>query len=293
MGISRYPSCVSMPCIEKPYPALLDFLVQRFPRVAPALWEQRILEGKVLDEAGVPITNETPYRPQQRLFYFRESQEEPQIPLAETILFQNDELLVVCKPPFLPVTPAGPYINECLLHRLKIQTGNSQLVPLHRIDRETSGLVLFSRNKATRGLYGRLFLNGGLEKSYEAVAEITHCPRASDWTVENRLVKGEPWFRTRVAAGVVNARSRIKLLAFRDNRGHFLLEPLTGKQHQLRVHMSGLGFSIINDRYYPDLLAKQTDDLDNPLQLIARRVKFIDPVSGRAMEFESERKLLF
>lgn len=293
MGISRYPSCLSMPCIEKPYPALLDFLVQRFPRVAPALWEQRILQGKVLDEAGVPITKETPYRPQQRLFYFRESQAEPLIPLAETILFQNEELLVVCKPPFLPVTPAGPYVNECLLHRLKIQTGNSQLVPLHRIDRETSGLVLFSRNKATRGLYGRLFLNGGLEKSYEAVAEITQCPQAIDWTVENRLVKGEPWFRTQVAAGVVNARTRIKLLAFRDNRGHFLLEPLTGKQHQLRIHMSGLGFSILNDRYYPDLLAKQTDDLDNPLQLIARRVKFIDPVSGRRMEFESERKLLF
>lgn len=293
MGISRYPSCVSMPCIEKPYPALLDFLVQRFPRVGRALWEQRILEGKVLDEAGVPITKETPYIPQQRLFYFRESQEEPLIPLAETILFQNDELLVVCKPPFLPVTPAGPYVNECLLHRLKIQTGNSQLVPLHRIDRETSGLVLFSTNKATRGLYGRLFLTGGLEKSYEAVAELSHCPQARDWTVETRLVKGEPWFRTKVAPGVVNARSRIKLLAVRDNRGHFLLNPLTGKQHQLRVHMSGLGFSILNDRYYPELLAKQADDLDNPLQLIARRVKFIDPVSWRVMEFESERKLLF
>ena len=91
----------------------------------------------------------------------------------------------------------------------------------------------------------------------------------------------------------MNSRSRIKLVAFRDNLAHFLLYPLTGKKHQLRVHMSGLGYRIMNDRYYPELLPKQEDDLANPLQLIARRVKFMDPVTGREMEFESDRKLLF
>ena len=272
---------------------MLDFLVQRFPSVGKAAWEKQILQGKVLDEAGVPITSETAYVPQQRLFYFREVADEPLIPLAENILYQSAELLVACKPPFLPVTPAGPYVNECLLNRLKLKTGNRHLVPLHRIDRETSGIVLFSTNRATRARYHQLFLTGSIEKTYEAVAEVTHCPDASDWTVENRLVKSEPWFRMQTVAGVVNARSRIKLVAIRDNRAHFLLYPITGKQHQLRIHMSGLGFSIMNDRYYPELLPKQQDDLDNPLQLIARSVEFIDPVSGRAMEFVSERKLLF
>ena len=165
MGISKYPSCVSLPCVDKPYPPLLDFLVQRFPGIGQATWEQRILEGKVLDEAGTPIDRETPYIPQQRLFYFREVAEEPIVPLQEKILFQNDELLVACKPPFLPVTPSGPYINECLLNRLKISIGNSDLVPIHRIDRETAGLVLFSMNKETRGLYGGLFLSGTIKKS--------------------------------------------------------------------------------------------------------------------------------
>ncbi len=293
MGISQQHSCVSMPCAEKPYPSILDFLAQRFPQVSQALWAQRILQGKVLDEAGEAITRETPYVPQQRIFYFREVQEEPLIPLSEKILFQNDELLVACKPPFLPVTPAGPYVNECLLNRLKIKTGNRDLVPIHRIDRETSGLVLFSMNKATRGLYSGLFLKGRIQKTYEALSAVTHCPQGSDWTVENRLVKGEPWFRMQVAPGIVNARSNIQLVAFRDGVARFLLYPFTGKQHQLRIHMSGLGFSILNDRYYPQLLPKQGDDLDNPLQLIARRVNFIDPVSGTTMEFESERQLLF
>lgn len=293
MGISKYPSCVCMPVVAKPYPHLLDFLVQRFPRVERLTWEKRILDGKVLDEAGVPVTSETPYIPLQKLYYFRETDEEPFIPLEEKILFQNDEILVACKPPFLPVTPSGPYVNECLLNRLRMTTGNGNLAPLHRIDRETEGLVLFSMNRETRGLYGELFLRGRIEKTYEAVAEVSHRPQASDWTVENRLVEAETWFRTKAAPGMVNARSRIKLVAFRDNRAHFLLYPITGKKHQLRVHMSGLGFPIMNDRFYPELLPKQADDLDRPLQLIARRVKFIDPVSGREMEFESERKLQF
>ena len=293
MGIAKYPSRISLPCIEKPYPSILDFLVQRFPSVSREVWEKRIMEGKVLDEADVPINKETPYVPQKRLFYFREVAEEPLIPLQEKILFQNDELLVACKPPFLPVIPSGPYINECLLNRLRRETGNNDLVPLHRIDRETSGLVLFSMNKATRGLYGELFRTGTIEKTYEALSEATHCPSTDNWTVENRLVDAEVWFRTKVVPGVVNARSRIKLVDVKNNLAHFLLYPLTGKKHQLRVHMSGLGFRIMNDRYYPELLPKQEDDLENPLQLIARKVKFKDPVSGNEMEFESERKLIF
>lgn len=293
MGIAKQPSRVSLPCVDKPYPAILEFLTERFPNVGRALWEERILTGKVLDDAGAPITLETPYVAQKRLFYYREVAEEPLIPLQEKILFQNEELLVACKPPFLPVTPAGPYVNECLLNRLRRKTGNSNLVPLHRIDRETSGLVLFSMNKETRGLYGGLFLSGAIEKTYEALSELSVCPKASDWTVENRLVDDEVWFRSKVVPGPANARSRIKLVSFNDNKAHFLLYPVTGKKHQLRVHMSGLGFRILYDRYYPELLDKQEDDLSKPLQLIARRVVFTDPVSGKILEFESDRQLLF
>lgn len=292
MGISRYPSRISLPCLEKPYPSIMDFLVQRFPMIGRPLWEKRILEGKVLDDMGAAIDTDTPYIPQKRLFYFREVADEPLIPLQEKILFHNDDLLVACKPPFLPVTPSGPYVDECLLNRLRTKTGNGDLVPLHRIDRETSGLVLFSVNKQTRGLYGGLFLASGIEKTYEALAAVTHRPATTEVTVGNRLVRGEPWFRTKVIAGAVNARSRIRLVAFRDNQAHFLLYPFTGKKHQLRIHMSGLGYRIINDRYYPELLPEQEDDFANPLQLIARRVTFVDPVSGRIMEFESERRLL-
>ena len=183
-------------------------------------------------------------------------------------------------------------MNECLLNRLRKRTGINSLAPLHRIDRETSGLVLFSKNEKTRGLYGGLFLNGTIEKTYEALSEVSACPGENEWSIENRLVDDDIWFRSKVVQGAVNAKSRIKLVACNDNKAHFLLCPVTGKKHQLRVHMSGLGFRIMHDRYYPELLDKQEDDLSKPLQLIARRVKFTDPVSGEAMKFESDRQLL-
>ena len=146
-------------------------------------------------------------------------------------------------------------------------------------------------NRETRGLYGGLFLSGAIEKTYEALSELTLCPNERIWTVENRLVDAEVWFRSKVVPGAVNARSRIELVSFGNKRAQFRLYPSSGKKHQLRVHMSGLRFTIMNDRYYPELLPKQEDDLENPLQLVARRVRFTDPVSGQEMEFESERKL--
>lgn len=293
MGISEYHSTVTMPKAEKPYPSILVFLINRFPKVQPDIWEKRILEGKVLGEDGQPVTTDSEYAPLKRIFYFREVEKEKVIPFAEKILFQNDEILVSCKPHFLPVTPGGSYVDECLLNRLRKKTGNKDLVPVHRIDRETAGIVLFSVNRKTRGLYSGLFLNGKVEKTYQALSEYTHDPGKTEWIVENRIVKGEPWFRMKTAPGKENSRSMINLVEVKDNMASFVLRPVTGKTHQLRIHMSGLGFKILNDRYYPDLQPEKDDDFDNPLQLVAKMIKFHDPVTGKCMEFRSERKILF
>jgi tRNA pseudouridine32 synthase/23S rRNA pseudouridine746 synthase len=282
-----------MPKAEKPYPSLLTFLTQRFPKIERADWERRIAEGKVLGEDGLPVTVHSEYAPQKRIFYFREVEQEPVIPFAERILFQNEELLVSCKPHFLPVTPGGPYVDECLLHRLRKATGNDDLVPIHRIDRETAGIVLFSANIKTRAIYGELFRTGKVEKSYQAISAGSADPENGSWLVENRMEKGEPWFRMKTAQGPVNARSRVKLVEAREGMSRFLLNPLTGKTHQLRLHMSGLGFGILNDRYYPDLQPERADDFDSPLQLLAKSVRFKDPATGKEMAFESERQLLW
>jgi tRNA pseudouridine32 synthase/23S rRNA pseudouridine746 synthase len=291
MAISATSSVVTMPAADKPYPSILEFLTRRFPNVGSRCWQQRINEGKVLAADNSPISAETPYSPDKQLFYFREVDQERLIPFAEKILFQDDHLLVACKPHFLPVIPGGGYVNECLLNRLRVSTGNNGLVPLHRIDRETAGVVMFSVDRTTRGLYSRLFANGMIEKSYQALAECSRYQEESEWTVANRVVKGEPWFRMRVVPGEANSCSKIRLLDVDGSIGRFDMFPVTGKTHQLRIHMSGLGFRILNDKYYPDLQPKQADDFEKPLRLISKMIRFRDPLSGNTREFCSEREL--
>jgi tRNA pseudouridine32 synthase/23S rRNA pseudouridine746 synthase len=293
MGISKHPSIVTMPNAEKPYPSILAFLSRRFPAISPEIWEKRISEGKVLDDNSHQITPDTEYAPQKRIFYFREVSSEPFIPFAEKILFLDDEILVACKPHFLPVTPGGRYVDECLLNRLRRSTGIEDLAPLHRIDRETAGLVLFSVNKKSRGHYGRLFMNGHVEKTYQGLSACQSLQETASWNVENRIERGEPWFRMKTGSGRANAHSAIDLVEVKGERALFTLQPLTGKTHQLRIHMSGLGFGILNDRYYPELQDEREDDFDTPLQLVAKALRFKDPLSGRNREFASERGLLW
>lgn len=291
MAISKYPSTITLPQIVS-HLTILAFLIERFPHIPAQIWEERISSGKVLDAEGRPITAETPCTPQARIHYFREVSDETPIPFAEKILFQNDELVVACKPHFLPVTPGGGYVNECLLNRLRATTGNDQLTPIHRLDRETAGVVLFSANPKTRGLYQRLFADGKVEKSYHAIAEYRTESSEREWRVENRIVEGEPGFRRTLTPGEVNARSTIQLLEIKGGRAMFLLQPITGKTHQLRIHMCCIGFQILNDRFYPELQPQSPDNYDAPLQLLAKEISFVDPVTGAMMKFQSERELL-
>jgi tRNA pseudouridine32 synthase/23S rRNA pseudouridine746 synthase len=291
MGIAKQPSVVTLPAVPTPYPSIVEFLCRAFPGISHDQWAQRLREGKLLDDQGTPINADTPYAPSKRIFYFREVENEPVIPFAEQILFQDREILVADKPHFLPVTPGGRYVEECLLNRLRVRTGLADLAPLHRLDRETAGLVIFSVNPETRGAYHGLFRHGKVEKIYHALAEVNQPPRENQWTVENRIVRGNPRFRMRTVPGIVNARSHIQLLEVKHKRGLFRLQPVTGKTHQLRLHLSGLGFGIINDRVYPELQPERDDDFDRPLQLLAREIRFHDPVTGTDRGFRSERGL--
>lgn len=293
MGISAQNSVVTMPQAKKPHPSILAFLGLRFPFISEDVWQKRIVEGKVLDDEGGQITLNTKYKPFGRLFYFREVDCEPVIPFAEKILFVDDEILVACKPHFLPVTPGGRYVDECLLNRLRKSTGIEDLAPLHRIDRETAGIVLFSVNRKNRGHYGTLFMNGHVEKSYHAISPCLPTQQTASWEIENRIERGEPWFRRMTTVGRANARSSINLVEVRGSMARFELRPHTGKTHQLRLHMSGLGFGILNDRYYPDLQPESEDNFETPLQLIASKLRFKDPFSGKIREYESERRLLW
>ena len=119
-----------------PWPSALDFLAARLPVLHRDEWAKRFARGEVLDAQGAALAASAPCREGQRLFYYRRLEAEPAAPEAPRVLHQDDTLLVADKPHFLPVTPAGRYVQQTLLTRLKRATGIETLTPIHRIDRD-------------------------------------------------------------------------------------------------------------------------------------------------------------
>lgn len=293
MVISERASKLSLPQTNPGVATVLEYLILKFPYIDAQIWQQRIADGKVHYHDGSLITAQSPFQPQQRIYYYREVESEPVIPFAETILFQDEHILVAYKPHFLAVVPGSIFVNECLQNRLRRSTGIQALQALHRLDRVTAGLVIFSVNPDTRAQYHQLFDSRKIRKTYQAVAKIANGEAlvGQEWEIKNRIVQSKPRFRMQVAEGKANSHSMIRCLQQSNQQALFELNPVTGKTHQLRVHMQTLGWPILNDKYYPKLQALSADNYSAPLQLLARELQFSDPVSGQNRYFSCERKL--
>lgn len=274
------------------WPALLDFLQARFPDAGYVPWTQRLARGEVVSDDGEALTTTSAYRPGQRIWYYREPGPEAALPYVETVLHRDAHLLVVDKPHFLPVVPGGPWLRETLLVRLRVRLGLPALTPLHRLDRLTAGLVLFSVEAATRADYAALFAQRRIDKTYEALA-----PGLADAALpgvrRSRLVSGEPFFRMCEVDGPPNTETRIERIERRGALARYRLRPVTGRKHQLRVHMAALGAPILNDPLYPRLQADARDDPARPLALLARELRFTDPLSGEPRCYRSRLHLDF
>ncbi len=281
-----------------PWLRLIDFLAWRFPAVGAAEWAARLASGDVVNPQGQAMAADQAYQPHGKLYYYRCLPPEPRVAGSETVLFEDELLVVADKPHFLPVTPSGVYLQETLLVRLRRRLGLDDLAPVHRIDRETAGLVLFTKQPATRRHYQALFAQRQVQKTYEAIA-----PWRPDlaWPITRAsvMVDGEHFMQMcEVAAdvdagqgGPPNAITTIDCLQILGPWARYRLRPLTGQRHQLRVHMAALGLPILGDQIYPVLGALGQDDAANPLRLLAQSLEFRDPVSGVARHFVSERAL--
>ena len=286
-GVSA--SVVSVP---QGAPHLLDFLAQRMQGISRKEWAERLAQGLVLHEDGQAALPHQICQPGQRLYYYRHLANEPLLPFQAQVLFEDEHLMVVDKPHFMPVTPTGRYVQQSLLVQLKRQTGCSDLVPLHRIDRETAGVVLFGKRLLERDAYHALFRDHQTHKTYHAVA--AHAPHLKLPLVHtSRLVPGEPFFRTKEVPGPANSETRIDLLHTDGLRALYALEPISGKRHQLRVHMNALDIPIDGDLFYPTVLRgpEVTEDFSQPLQLLAQAVRFTDPITDEIREWVSGQRL--
>lgn len=278
------PSTVHLPAGE--WSTVLAFLQYRFPDVGCDVWYARMQRKQVVDDDGQLIGVETKYRANACIHYYREINDEPHIPFEAEVIYQDEHLLVADKPHFLPVIPSGRFLHETLLVRLKKKYSLDDLVPLHRIDRGTAGIVMFSVNPATRGLYQSLFSRREVHKTYEAIAP--SLPNLQfPLTRRSRMVEGEPFFRMQEIAGIPNSETKIDVLEQRGDLSLYQLNPVTGKKHQLRLHMAALGAGIVNDNFYPDALPDVEDDFSQPLRLSARAIEFADPLTRDRRCFES------
>lgn len=270
---------------------MLRFLAARFPDVTMDSWAARLQRGEVVDGAGQPLQADSHVRKGMRIWYYRELDEsETPIPFKEKILFQDQHLLIVDKPHFLPMIPTGRFLHETLLVRLKAQLELPHLTPIHRLDRETAGVVIFSHNLDTRGKYQSMFQKRVVNKVYEALAGPIE-GREFPFTYRSRMQDAAQFFLSEEVPGEPNSETLIEAVERRGDIVRYRLHPHTGRKHQLRLHLSSLGAPILNDAFYPVALPCKGDDFSAPLQLLARAISFDDPLTGEKRSFSSERTL--
>lgn len=286
------PSCIALP--PGPWPRVIDFLAERFDTIPRAEIEARMLRGDVRDAAGEYVLPGCGYQPHAKLYYYRSIEAESRIPFEESVLFEDEFIVVADKPHFLPVTPGGRYLQETLLVRLKRRLELASLAPMHRIDRETAGIVLFTKQPHTRGAYQALFSQREVTKQYQAIAP--HRPElAMPRVVCSRLTGADHFMRMREVEGEPNAETAIERIESAGGLARYRLLPVTGKRHQLRVQMAALGLPILNDQIYPEHRTKaqiEEDDFSQPLQLLAEAIAFVDPITGQPRKFETRLRLM-
>lgn len=275
--------------VEGSWATVRDHLVERLPRVDPARIDAMLRTGLMVGEAG-PLAVDTPYAPGTFVWFHRDLPDEVPVPFELGIVHQDDDLVVVDKPHFLSTIPRGQHVVQTALVRLRQQLGIPALSPAHRLDRVTAGLVMFVVRPELRGRYQTLFRDRLVHKEYEAIAGYDP-DLAVPTTVRSRIVKERGVITAQEVAGEPNAETRVELLEHRDGLGRYRLVPMTGRTHQLRLHLAGLGIPILGDGFYPVLQDRPLDDFSDPLQLLARVLAFTDPVSGEPRRFESRLRL--
>ncbi|MFT3898828.1 MAG: pseudouridine synthase [Gordonia sp. (in: high G+C Gram-positive bacteria)] len=246
--------------------------------------------GELVDLDGRRVALDAPSRAGSAVFFYRDlPADEPPIPFDLELIHEDADLIVVDKPHFLATMPRGRHVVQTALVRLRRDYGNDDIAPVHRLDRLTAGVLMFTRRPAVRRAYQELFADRRVRKTYRATSDRPWHHGDAEVRVANRIEKTAGDLRARVVDGEVNAISRIT----RTGDG-FLLVPETGRTHQLRVHLAGLGVPIVDDPLYPEVrpeLAELPDhgDFSRPLRLVATSLEFDDPITGQARSFRSRR----
>lgn len=287
----------------------------RHPADDEAAVTKRFEDGLVVRTNSQPYAPNDMLKPGAEMWFYRTPAPERTIAGPMPIVFRDENLVVVDKPSFLATMPRGRHITETAVVRLRRELNNPNLVPAHRLDRLTSGLLIFTARREVRGAYQGLFAAGKVTKRYHALTEreplrdvatavgdqrptLPKAPlsiRTRQHKIAGQMqaftLTGEPNTHTVVERiSLVDVPSVADGLAARHDRlALWQLRPITGRTHQLRLHLSELGFPILGDQYYPELQPIGAENTSTPLHLVCVEMSFTDPISGQERTFQSRR----
>lgn len=240
---------------------------------------------------GTPVRDDDLYRSHTFIWFHRDRRDEPAVPGRIHIVARDERIVVVDKPPFLATIPRGRHVLQSVVVKLRQQLGLAELSPAHRLDRVTSGLLVLTTERRWRGTYQELFAERQVTKTYQALAR--HDPDLEfPMLVRNHLRKRRGSWQVEVDPDApFNAETRVELEEAQGGIGRYRLTPLTGRTHQLRAHLCGLGIPIVDDPLYPVVRDIDVDDFSHPLQLLASELAFTDPIDGSTRRFRTVREL--
>lgn len=300
---------------------IADYLIARFYPNDPQIIHARFNTGEVRLDDGTILTGDSPYMPGERIWYFRELADEPQLPSDMPVLYEDEHVLAIDKPHFLPTTPRGSYIAQTALTKLRVREQNPLLIPIHRLDRPTAGVLLFAKTVEARRPFQMMFQHRQVSKTYRAVAPVPADAAAAEQAlsaeglqVRSHIQKIRDQLQVQqlseqecAAQGVEpNTLTTVKILRTftpsaqavegwraEPNREWALydLAPHTGKTHQLRAHLNMLSSPILGDVLYPQVLPDAPDRPEYPLQLLAYSLHFEHPITGERVDLYSGRSL--
>lgn len=268
---------------------MATWLRQRFPERVDV--EGMLVDGRFVYANGAAVREDDPYAPHTFIWFHRDLRDEVEVPGELSIIHRDDRLVVVDKPPFLSTIPRGQHVRQSVVVRIRAELGLPELSSLHRLDRVTSGVLMLATERKWRGAYQSMFEQRTVSKTYRALAP-WRAELEFPITVRNHLHKERGVWQAQVVPDApVNSETLIELEARYDDLATYRLTPLTGKTHQLRLHLHGLGIPIVNDPLYPVVRETSVDDFSRPLQLIASELAFTDPIDQTPRLFVSSRRL--
>ena len=225
------------------------YLARRYPYLSRGEWQREIARGKISINGSVLARNDRIIRTGDRISFAGRDAAEPEVDTNYSILYEDDHFIGINKPANLPVHPAGVFYHNTLITLMQKSRG-VKLHLLHRLDRETSGIVVAAKDAGTARNFQERF--GSVRKSYFAI--VHGVPREGSFTVDMPIEadRSSPLDHKKAAFHGAAQEAVTKFLTVHSNNGFSLLEavPYTGRQHQIRVHLKYAGYPILGDRMY-------------------------------------------